>query len=307
MAGPLAPLMRIAVRSSPRQQQGGGGGASFIQRNTHHHHNSNEHHHYYPQESRPGADLATSGWAIDTWSNIFSRWLPSTTHAVSVRVNGGKATTNSAVVHAALSIAFGALNIEIAKTALANLGLKVKNNPVENVCTVSFALTSASGIFVANFLSRLVFKIGEAIGRGIKQYVDEMIPDAPGVAIREGRDRAPGNVGNRGQNMDAVMADVDIQMAKLLGASAFDMGLEEIRGGAAPLMINTRQRLKPFDDMRNKVLLTRQPAANPAPPAVDGVDLRTLVAQVLHDPGVRPPLPKTSKGPPVVRDELRKI
>lgn len=49
-----------------------------------------------------------------------------------------------------------------------------------------------------------------------------------------------------------------------------------------------------------KPILTSDDAANPQLPQAMGVDLVTLVAQVLTDPGVLPPLPQTDAGPPTL-------
>ncbi len=69
-----------------------------------------------------------------------------------------------------------------------------------------------------------------------------------------------------------------------------------------------------YDRLLGRTLLTREPAGNPQMPVGGadpyggfgfGLDLRTLVAQVLHDPGVRPPTPRTSCGPiPVGTEEF---
>lgn len=101
--------------------------------------------------------------------------------------------------------------------------------------------------------------------------------------------------------------EINAQLVRQFGAgAAWNMGREEIKGARPPFFINPAAPKLPFDHMADDYLwLTRLPAANPRPPAHDGIDLRTLVAQVLHDPGVRPPLPKTDKGPPVIKDELK--
>lgn len=111
------------------------------------------------------------------------------------------------------------------------------------------------------------------------------------------------------------------------------LGRFEIRGGKAPKVL---QKDKPeaaknqglggivknaadqitgadtFEKLEGRVILTRAQAKNPQMPTglADmaggfgfGTDLRSLVAQVLHDPGVRPPIPLTDRGPVPVRVE----
>lgn len=108
--------------------------------------------------------------------------------------------------------------------------------------------------------------------------------------------------------------ETEIKASVISGAigamSIYRLGRHTIRGGQPFGLFDPgdAQRPEPFKSMIGKPILTRDAAANPAPPrgtaAVSGLDLRTLVAQVLHDPGVRPPLPQTDKGPPMVESEL---
>lgn len=93
--------------------------------------------------------------------------------------------------------------------------------------------------------------------------------------------------------------------------SVYNMGRHTIRGGAPVGLLDTTapgDRPLPFREMVGQPILTRDAAANPPPPtgtaAVGPLDLRTLVAQVLHDPGVRPPAPRTDAGPPLVENEF---
>jgi hypothetical protein len=111
------------------------------------------------------------------------------------------------------------------------------------------------------------------------------------------------------------------------------LGRYEIRGGKAPGVLNKDKPnadknrglvgiiknatdqvtgANAFSQLEGKVILTRSKAKNPQMPTglADsagglgfGTDLRTLVAQVLHDPGVRPAIPLTDRGPQPVRVE----
>jgi hypothetical protein len=113
----------------------------------------------------------------------------------------------------------------------------------------------------------------------------------------------------------------------------YRMGRHRILGGPAPSVLApqaakavgplagvareiARRDIAPFRDMVGQTLLTREPAPNPQPPAGAasvtglnglGTDLRTLVAQALHDPGIRPPYPRTDAGPTPILNEERGI
>jgi hypothetical protein len=93
-------------------------------------------------------------------------------------------------------------------------------------------------------------------------------------------------------------------LGRIYGLDAvYSLGRTTIRASPPSYMLDTADpadRPEPLKGMIGKPVLTRLPAANPQPPAAAGNDLRTLVAQVLHDPGVRPPQPLTAFGPPTV-------
>lgn len=111
----------------------------------------------------------------------------------------------------------------------------------------------------------------------------------------------------------------------------YHLGRHEIRGGPAPHILKpfvekaggdalgalvggaglVAAKDGPFTDLNGQLLMTRDPHLNPQMPTGPhqnglggfGTDLRSLVAQVLHDPGVRPPAPQTASGPPPVNTE----
>lgn len=253
----------------------------------------------------------TAGWALQQWNQQMEDWFPKVKHAVTVTVNGGKVTPNTDVVHAALSIAFGALLHRPA--SLSSVTITLKNDPVNNACTVVFLISNISALFIAelliNGLFRLVGAVGGAIARGVKEAVKELSPLTPGT-VKRGNDKAPPlppgvPAGEEGGGLLDEIKKINDKLARqFAGAGAFHMGREMLNGGKPPVLCNEQDKGGPFDDMVYKLWLTRNPAANPLPPSNDGMDLRTLVAQVLHDPGVRPPRPETDKGPPVVDNEV---
>lgn len=264
-----------------------------------------------------------SAWAIQGWNQILDSWFPSVKHSVTVTVNGGKVTPNTDVVHAALSIAFGSLAHR--PGSIAKITIAVKNDPVNNSTTIVFLISSISALFVAEALVKLfrgiILQIIPAIGsenddsaiggvtRGIRSSMVPVSPSAPGVAKRDQAQPPPPGVvnpaGGGNELLEAIQAVNDELAKQFSGGAAFFMGREDILGGKPPLLCNVQNKGGPFDQMVYQKWLTRQSAPNPLPPASDGMDLRTLVAQVLHDPGVRPPQPATDKGPPVVENEVK--
>lgn len=95
----------------------------------------------------------------------------------------------------------------------------------------------------------------------------------------------------------------------------FEIAKDSIFSGQPPWPVARNGDVQPFTDIvkfhappaagrqavgNTKPILTREPAINPQYEQALGVDLKTLVAQVLHDPGVLPPSPKTNEGQPTV-------
>ena len=99
----------------------------------------------------------------------------------------------------------------------------------------------------------------------------------------------------------------------------FEAGRQVIYSGNPPWPLNRQQKnpaqpIQPFTLIANfharnknniigridpnaKPIVTSEDAANPQLPQALGVDFVTLVAQVLHDPAVLPPEPRTDNGP----------
>ena len=261
-----------------------------------------------------------SAWALQAWNQQLESWFPSVKHSATVVVVGGKTTPNTDVVHAALSIAFGALSHR--PSSIGKITIAVKNNPTTNEVAVTFIIASVAALFIAELLSNILARpiniinvIGEGdsdiddVVRGVKIVIVENNPLVPGVG-RRGQQGVPpgGNQGGAGGNplLKEIHRINDALAGQFGGGACFHMGRDAIFGGKPPLLTQMKNKGgKLFDEAVYKKWLTRDPDANPLPPAADGVDLRTLVAQVLHDPGVRPPAPQTDKGPPVVLNEVQ--
>ncbi len=116
-------------------------------------------------------------------------------------------------------------------------------------------------------------------------------------------------------------------VSKILGQGViWNLGRQQILGGIEPDIMkqnnpgafqksgeDTFLGLNTFSHLKGKPILTRVHSVNPQMPNSKaglygyfgfGTDLRSLVAQVLHDPGVRPPSPQTNLGPmPVLNEE----
>jgi hypothetical protein len=89
----------------------------------------------------------------------------------------------------------------------------------------------------------------------------------------------------------------------------FELAPGQVFSGPMPWSLAINNKVAPFTQMMiehapgtNNPLLTRATAENPQLPQAMGVDLKTLVAQVLFDPGTMPPPPRTHAGPPTTTD-----
>jgi hypothetical protein len=153
--------------------------------------------------------------------------------------------------------------------------------------------------------------IGAGIGRGLGGWkagpnvanvtpdTNGRPPDIPNNDVRRNK------VGEENAKKRRAREDQRARMNFLGNAfgldAVYDLGRTNIRASPPSTMLDTSDpadRPEPLKGMIGKVVLTRLPAANPQPPAAFGNDLRTLVAQALYDPGVRPPVPLTAYGPP---------
>lgn len=138
-------------------------------------------------------------------------------------------------------------------------------------------------------------------GGGISDTTPAGNGAAPNVTNNPVEQNGPGTADpKKKREMNAAEA-INAAIFRAIGADAmYRLGKATILGGVPPAHMELDDRPQPFGRMVDKVILTRKPADNPQPPAALGNDLKTLVAQVLHDPGVRPPLPMTDRGGPTV-------
>lgn len=106
----------------------------------------------------------------------------------------------------------------------------------------------------------------------------------------------------------------DIKQVKKLGIKSgpellFNIAKDRTFSGVPPWQLIGGDNIQPFADIvkfhapnlnnRNRVqpIMTREDDINPQYQEALGVDIKTLVAQILHDPAVLPPRPKTDQGP----------
>jgi hypothetical protein len=161
-----------------------------------------------------------------------------------------------------------------------------------------------------------VFDIAVGIGKGLGGWkagpnVANVTPDANGRPPDiPDNDVRRNKVGEENAKKRRAREDQRARMNFLGNAfgldAVYDLGRTNIRASPPSTMLDTSDpadRPEPLKGMIGKVVLTRLPAANPQPPAAFGNDLRTLVAQALYDPGVRPPVPLTAYGPPTADAE----
>lgn len=273
------------------------------------------HHDNHPQKESFTARWANRGWAIQSWNDLFSRWFPSLERHSAVDAQGDKACPNRAVVHTALSIAFGMLR----NHGLTNVALKMEVNHTENSAHVEFGISTTAvtdiintGMIEYSELGISSAAIGGIIGRRLAEVIQKWRDAAPGVGKRGQAAEPPAapdipaeKPGPGGRNLLDILKDISDRIRGQIGAAAiWDAEQEVILGGFAPSFAQVARPIIPFDNMVDRLQLNRDPGPNPQPPTATGDDLRTLVAQILHDPGVRPPLPRTNAGPPTILNEL---
>lgn len=103
----------------------------------------------------------------------------------------------------------------------------------------------------------------------------------------------------------------------------YETARQNVYSGSPPWPLDEpKKRPQPFEMIRDfhsvfqngkwqpigkrKPILTSDDAANPQLPQAMGVDLVTLVAQILHEPAVVPPSPRTDAGPPTFVPDRRR-
>lgn len=232
---------------------------------------------------------ANAQQAIRGGADMFSKWFPSLDLIGEVELQGEKTTTSKATLHQALAIAFGMVDT----TKLAEIELHTEFDHVNNRVHVAFGVSNAALLFMLN---SLLNSAGGAAVNAAGGGIFSMVAPVPalGAAWYGARNGA-----NNKDKADNLITQVQELVKRLPTSKIWDTPKDDIIGGPIPMILQDFVERHPMNETKSQLFLTRSDAINPQPPGSDGLDLRSLVAQVLHDPGVRPPMPRTNAGPPV--------
>ncbi len=257
---------------------------------------------------------------VDQMKNAAGRFFPSITWAGTVVCQGYKTTPTRTVVHFALALAFGLIK----QARFCDTMLYCEIDHVNNTVHVKYG-SSTNPLAEILTIQMFIWTGQASVGQG----------QAIGQAISQLAQTNTRQLTNPTQLMDAgilqtlkdkagplkTLVDIFVKayrnMARKLGPQAvYDLGEESLYGGYPSALLDYGTILKdqkgvpqPFASFLGKEMLTRRDAPNPqvpGPPAFPdnslgySTDLRSLVAQVLYDPGVQPPQPDTNVSLPVL-------
>jgi len=272
------------------------------------------------------------------YANIaLDKWIPGVTTSYQVTAQGGPQTSPKNVLHTALAIAFGLPTERRFASMNISVGIDHRSNTVTVhyaigslgvIDLIDAALNNISNMTPAEIGRKLIANGSPLLGF-IAPVVERVAGgQQPGVVMQDLIAQMHGQMrALTGASQVWKMGAEDIKAGNI--PSSLDMGGPAAFGVqaavrqatiGAPILGDMTQRGKNKD---NALMLTRDPARNGVPadranPQPDiggdinlnranrgGVDLRTgfenlrtLVTQVLADPGIRPPLPITHVGPP---------
>ncbi len=264
------------------------------------------------------ADIALR--ASDQAAALAERWLPSIEWHGTVNATGFKTTPTRTVVHYALAVAFGLIKQQRVSSAslVVNIDYNTNNVSVGYVSKAywlteiyTLALYAVNGVALPPKLSKDVHNLTQQAKDVFSRSMVSGIVKGPAAGLVE---LGTGTVKLAGDALKVVIGAYQ-NLGRLLGPLAvYDMGDETLYGGRASLLLRAPDQPEPFKSMQTGPdgkpvpLLTRLPAPNPQPPVPPGedpstgysVDLRSLVAQALYDPGIAPPVPDTNVSLPTV-------
>lgn len=244
---------------------------------------------------------ANLAFAASSLNQLASSFIPGITWAGAVSARGFKTTPIRDVLHYCLAVVFGLAK----QSRIGNVLLKADLFHVENRVEVHYQSTTVMALEALNTVGTLVDKVANGV-------------TAAGARIMGGKTIVEGVANFIIGDSNPVMAvkqftEAVDDLGRLLGpAGIWEMGQTDIRTGIPPgsmlaHITNNKQNEKsqPFQTMfewswvHDRPLLTRDLALNPEPtpmPQMDVThyDLRSLVAQIMHDPGVLPPVPDTN-------------
>jgi hypothetical protein len=276
------------------------------------------------KESSPNlTNLLRSDIALNALTNIRAlsdKWLPGIRWTGTVSAVGFKTTPTRTVVHYALAVAFGLVKQQRVSGVALSVDIDYETNHVVVIYTSNaYWLTELITLGIYNVNGAILpSKLAEDFNK-LKKKLD----DLPSRSLMKGFIKGPqagfvelgsGAVELAGDALALVLKAYG-NLGRMLGPLAiYDMGEETLFGGRPSVLLQDRpNEPEPFKSMHVDEngylvpLLTRLPAPNPQPPVPPGedpstgysVDLRSLVAQALYDPGVAPPIPDTNVSLPV--------
>lgn len=264
------------------------------------------------------ADAATN--LLDKARQLASEWLPTISWEGVVQATGFKTTPTRTVVHYALAVAFGLIKQQRVSDCVLMVDVDYETNHVTVVYkSKAYWLTEilTLGIYTINgavFPPGTVKDINSLIGKSMDAFSRSLQS-----GFKNGTTAGAIELGKQGAILGGDALRLILRayqnLGRLLGPlGVYDMGDETLYGGRASALLRAPFQPEPFNSMITDAngkpvpLLTRKPAPNPQPPVAIGtdpasgysLDLRSLVAQALHDPGVIPPVPDTNVALPVI-------
>ncbi len=257
------------------------------------------------------ADAATN--VLNKARALADKWFPSIAWEGVVNATGFKTTPTRTVVHYALAVCFGLIKQQRVSSVSLVVHVDYENNHV-SVAYVSQAywltelmtlqVYALSG-FVPPDLVKDVGQIDKQIVDNISRSLDKGFREGPTQGIKE---FGNGSITLAGDALKLMLKTYQ-NMGRMLGPLAvYDLGDDTLYGGRASALLRAPFQPEPFKSMQSDKdgkpvpLLTRLPAPNPHAPVAPGtdpacgysLDLRSLVAQALYDPGAIPPIPDTN-------------
>lgn len=264
------------------------------------------------------ADIASQ--VLGSARNYADSWLPHIAWEGVVNATGYKTTPTRTVVHYALAVAFGLIKQQRVSACALVVNVDYETNHV----TVAYI---SKAYWLTEMLTLgLYVKTGMALPPDIVKDVNALAGKATDVLSRSLTAGFKGGITNgtielgkggvqlAGDALKLIFKAYQ-NLGRLLGPlGVYDMGDDTLYGGRASALLRAPFQPEPFKSMQTDAqgnpvpLLTRLPAANPQPPVAPGtdpssgysLDLRSLVAQALYDPGVVPPVPDTNVSLPTV-------
>lgn len=264
------------------------------------------------------ADIAAN--LLQAARSGLKNWFPTMSWEGVVHATGFKTTPTRTVVHYALAVAYGLIK----QQRVSGVSLRVDVDYETNHVTVAYIseTTILTELLTLSIYAINGFAIPPALFPdliGIQNKTKDVLSRSLTAGFKMGGNNSIIELGSgviqlAGDALKFIVKAYD-NLSRLLGPVAvYDMGDDTLYGGRASFLLRAKDQPEPFNSMQTDKngkpvpLLTRLPAPNPQPPVAIGtdpssgysLDLRSLVAQALYDPGVVPPVPDTNVSLPTV-------